>query len=152
MRIFLPSTLPALAGVLADGSVRGAPITAFAVTRELSNAQPVAGEEELEYEAMLSAADASLQLLAADPDAPRRRVVLAADVPDRIVEPAAGEAEPSAVAVAGEVPLKRIASAHVDDEATAPAIEAAIAEPGTGHEYEHELMWYATQELKYLFD
>ena len=35
---------------------------------------------------MVDAAEASLRLLAADPDAERRRVVVAADVPDRDVQ------------------------------------------------------------------
>ncbi|GAA3504037.1 hypothetical protein GCM10019016_111500 [Streptomyces prasinosporus] len=38
--------------------------------------------EELEYAALSRAALASLRLLAADPGAPRRRVVVAVDVPD----------------------------------------------------------------------
>ncbi len=38
--------------------------------------------EELEYAALNRAALASLRLLAVHPDAPRRRVVVAVDVPD----------------------------------------------------------------------
>ncbi|CAM4257947.1 hypothetical protein GCM10009799_26770 [Nocardiopsis rhodophaea] len=151
MRIYLPSTLPALATVLADGEVRGDPITAFAVTPELTEGTP-GDSEELEYEALYAAADASLRLLAADPAAPRRRVVLAADLPDKLIGPAPDATHPAEVALTGTVPLKRVASAHVDDEDAADDIARAVADPESGHDDEHELMWYATQELKYLVE
>lgn len=147
MRVFLPSSLPALADILERGGVAGPEIRAFAVVGD-PDPDGGADDEELSYEALLVAASASLRLLAADPEAPRRRVVLAADVPDRIVEPETGAAGVASVTVAGTVPLKRVAAAHIDDEAAVPDIEAAIADPDTGPE--HELMWYATQELKYV--
>ncbi|MDA8371309.1 MAG: hypothetical protein M0026_15790 [Nocardiopsaceae bacterium] len=151
MRIYLPSTLPALAAVLEDGEVRGAPFTAYAATDELRSALG-ADDEELEYEALHHAAAASLRLLAADAQAPRRRVVIAADVPGTIVQEPADDDGPAAVTVTGTVPLNRVASAHVDDAGAVDGIAAALAEPGAGHEDGHELMWYATQELKYLVD
>ncbi|MBB6170155.1 hypothetical protein HNR23_000215 [Nocardiopsis mwathae] len=152
MRIYLPSTLPALATVLADGEVRGAPITAFAVTAELSAGAGGRDGEELEYEALRAAADASLALLAEDPQAPRRRVVLAADLPDKLISPCPDTLHPAAVTVAGAVPLKRIASAHIDDTDATDDITRAVAAPDAGHDDEHELLWYATQELKYLVE
>src|ERR1700734_3601892 len=82
MRVYLASTLPGLAKILADGQVGPASLRAFAVTPALREAYASGDDEELEYVAMLAAARQSLRLLDADQDAPRRRVVLAADVPD----------------------------------------------------------------------
>ncbi|RKS05341.1 hypothetical protein DFP74_0936 [Nocardiopsis sp. Huas11] len=137
MYVFLPSTLPALAGVLDTGRADGT--TAFA-----ADPGPDGDTEEAEYDAMYAAAEASLELLAADPDAPRRRVVLAAEMPDHLVERRGG-AGPNVVRVSvGEpVPYKKLASAHVDDEAAADDIAAGEAE-------DHELLWFAVQELRHL--
>jgi len=145
MRIYLPATFTTLASALADGGVRDAPYTAYAVTPALRAAVGTDDEEELEYAAMSMAADASLRMLAADPEAPARRVVIAAELPERIVHPVAEAETPGQVRIDGVVPLKRIASAHIDDEAAAPDIKAGRTE-------EHELLWYATQELRYLLE
>ena len=93
MRVFLPSTLPALAralqtgqltspGQLSDAGQAGQEGSApgFAVTPALREAYASGDEEELEYAALTEAARASLRLLAADPAAPPRRVVLAAEL------------------------------------------------------------------------
>lgn len=144
MRIFLPCTLPALAQVLADGEVRG-PLHAYAAVPGPGGTAD--DTEELEYAALRAAAEESLRLLGADPGAPRRRVVIAADVPDHLVE--AGGGTPARVAVSGTVPLKRVASAHIDAPDAAADIAAALEEPGAGHEDGHELLWYAAQELRY---
>ncbi|WP_028648451.1 DUF6912 family protein [Nocardiopsis sp. CNT312] len=144
MYVFLPSTVPALARALEEGSVPVGP--AF-------TAAPGAGadEEEADYGAMYAAAEESLALLAADPGAPRRRVVLAANLPDRAVEPAGG-AGPGVLRVRlkGPVPYKRLASAHVDDERAADDIATAAADPASGAAEDRELMWFAVQELRYL--
>ena len=99
MRVYLPSTIPALADALAKGEISEPPLRAFAVTPALREAYASGDDEELEYVAMLAAARQSLWLLAADPDAPRRRVVLAADVADKEVSWQAHDDEPAAVAV-----------------------------------------------------
>ena len=150
MRIYLPCTLPALAEILAEGRVGGEPLTAFAVTGAL---RATGGDAEgLEYEAMLSAGDAALRLLAADPGAPRRRVVLAADMPEGAVTEDADLGGPAAVRVDGSVPYKKLASAHVDDAGAEEGIARAVADPEAGHQDDHDLMWYAVQELKYLVE
>ena len=159
MRVYLPSTLPALADVLREGAVSPAPLHGFAVTPALREAYASGDEEELEYVAMLAAARESLRLLRADPAAPRRRVVLAADAEATWT---AYDDEPAAVVIADAIPLAAVASGHVDDEeaeADVAVAAAAVAAADAGDEDAeftvdgaegHELAWYATQELKTL--
>jgi hypothetical protein len=162
MRVYLPSTMPGLAGILAKGEAGPAPQRAFAVTPALREAYASGDDEELEYVAMLAAAKESLRLLAADPGAPRRRVVLAVDVPDAQVTWQAYDDESAAVLVGDPVPVTVIASGHVDElgaMADVAAAADAIADADAGDAdasfavdsaEAHELAWYATQELQYL--
>jgi hypothetical protein len=157
MRVYLPSTLPALADIVREGAVTPAPVHGFAVTPALREAYASGDEEELEYIAMLAAARESLRMLRADPDAPRRRVVLAADAEATWI---AYDDEPAAVVIGDPVPLAALASGHIDDpdaERDVAAAVTSIAAADAGDEDAafavdsaegHELAWYATQELK----
>lgn len=158
MRVYLPTTLSSLPDLLAKGEL-APPLDAYAVTPALREGYASGDEEELEYIAMLAAARESLRLLARSPSAPRRRVVLAADVPDADVTWIAYDDDPAAVVVGAVVPLSTVASGHVDDPAAlddvaAAALASAAADAGDedaqftvdGAEG-HELGWYATQEL-----
>jgi hypothetical protein len=172
MRVFLPSTLPALAEALRVGHIgpgqgpnpaAGAgTLSGYAVTPALREAYASGDEEELEYSALTEAARASLRMLAEDPAAPPRRVVLAADIPFDQVKPDAHDHEPGRVTVGAAIGIDRLASAHVDDADAGGDVRAAVeALPAadTGDEDAkfavdgaegHELGWYATQELPYL--
>ena len=77
MRVYLPTTLTALACLLRAGVIGPAPVRGYAVTPALREWYASGDLEELEYVAMAQAARESLRLLADDPQAPRRRVVLA---------------------------------------------------------------------------
>ncbi|CND91021.1 Uncharacterised protein [Mycobacterium tuberculosis] len=165
MRVYLPSTLPLLAGFHAAREIGPAPLAAHAVTPALREWYASGDLEELEYAAMSAAARASLRLLAADPSAPRRRVVLAAEVPDTAIAHSTtdlADGDRALVELAAAIPWKKIASGHVDDPAAAPDITAAVealAAADAGDEDArftvdgaegHDLLWYATQELPHL--
>jgi len=163
MRVYLPATLPGLADLLRKTEIGPAPLRAFAVTPALREWYASGDLAELEYVAMTHAARASLRLLGSDPQAPRRRVVLAADMPDQQVgTTAAGFDEPTLVEVLAPVPLDRVVSAHIDDEVAMPDIAKAVAAlpaADTGDDDArfvvdgaegHELLWFASQELPHL--
>ena len=165
MRVYLPCTLSALAGLLASADIgppaAGQPLRGFAVTPALREWYVSGDLEELEYAAMMQAARASLRLLLEDPDAPPRRVVLAVEIPDeRIIKLAASD-EPALVEIDGTVPVHLIVSGHIDDPRATEDIRAAVAALPKSDEGDddarfavdgaegHELMWYASQELVY---
>ncbi|MGV9355189.1 DUF6912 family protein [Streptomyces misionensis] len=163
MRVYVPLTLPGLAEAHRTGELGAGPFLAYAVTPALREWYLSDDIEELEYAALGRAALASLRLLAADADAPRRRVVVAVDVadgaatvdPDRGLDPAAlGE-----VTVKVTVPLANAAAVHVDaddaeQDVTAAARALAAADDGDDDAQfvvdgadDHELLWFATQEI-----
>src|SRR3954465_3713484 len=80
VRIYVPATVPMLAALRASGQLANGPTEAHAVTPALREWYAEGDEEELEYVAFTRAAQAALQLLRHDPSAPRRRVVVSADV------------------------------------------------------------------------
>jgi hypothetical protein len=163
MRVYVPLTLSGLAEAYKTGELGAGPLVAYAVTPALREWYLSDDIEELEYAALNRAALASLRLLAADPGAVRRRVVVAVDVPDRTAsaDPDRG-LDPAAlgeVRVTGTVSLGKAAAVHVDlDDAEADVAAAAgaldAADRGDddaqfvvdGAE-DHELLWYATQEI-----
>lgn len=158
MRVYIPSTLPHLAAICAAGVIDSTPITAFAVTPTLREWYIEGDLEELEYAAMTEAARASLRLLDIDPSAPRRRVVLAVDAPDRDTRPAP-DLDRAVVRLLAPLPWTAVASAHVDAVEAVPDVTAAVdnvlaADLGDddaqfvvdGAE-DHELQWWATQEV-----
>lgn len=155
MRVYLPMTLPALAAALAAGSVES-PV-GYAVTPALREWYAEGDQEELEYVATTAAAKASLRrLVGAEDEA--RRVVLAADVPDPAARPAP-DLDRAAVRLADPVTLSQVVSALVDGPAATADVRrgaAALAAADAGDDdasfvvdsvEDHELGWYAVQEL-----
>jgi hypothetical protein len=163
VRVYLPSTLPGLRRLLAEGAVHGSPLTAFAVTPGLREWYRSDDIEELEYAATMEAALSSLRALDDDPTAPRCRVVLAADVPDSAVS-IRDDRDRGVVEVAIPVTLDRVAAAHVDDPeaestiaAAADAVLAAdLGDPDAQDRVDDAeglgLSWYASQELPILIE
>ena len=118
MRVYVPLTLSGLAEAYKTGELGAGPFVAYAVTPALREWYLSDDIEELEYAALNRAALASLRLLAVDPGAVRRRVVVAVDVPDRaaVADPDRG-LDPAAlgeVRVSGAVALAKAAAVHVD--------------------------------------
>ncbi|MET9647315.1 DUF6912 family protein [Streptomyces syringium] len=163
MRVYVPLTLPGLAEAHKAGQLGPAPLDAYAVTPALREWYVSDDIEELEYAALSRAAQASLRRIAADPDAPRRRVVVAVDVPEgaAVADPdrALDESALGEVRLAAAVPLAKAAAVHVDaDDAEADVAAAAAALGAADHGDEdarftvdgaedHELMWFGVQEL-----
>lgn len=163
MRVYIPTTLSALAGAHKAGELGPAPLDAYAVTPALREWYVSDDIEELEYAALTRAAQASLRLLALDPDAPRRRAVVAVDVPDTVAEYDPDQAlDPAAlggVRLTAAVPLAKAAAVHVDGEdalADVTAAADALAAADAGDEdarfvvdgaEDHDLLWFATQEI-----
>jgi hypothetical protein len=158
VRVYLPTTLAGLRVTLEAGEVPAG--TGYAVTPALREWYVEGDLEELEYAAAAAAARASLRLLA-DTDADRR-VVLAAEVPDDAVGPSPHSGllgDRAAVAVVVPVPLRLVDAALVDDPAAVEDVRrarAALLAADTGDDdaefvvsalEDHELGWYAAQEL-----
>jgi hypothetical protein len=164
MRVYLPSTLPALATLLRTAEIGPPPVHGYAVTPGLTEWYSSGDMEELEYIALLHAARGSLRLLHDDPAAPRRRAVLAAELPEELIVVSAGFDDPALVEIKKAVPLRRIVSGHVDEPDAIPEIAAAVAALPAADSGDddarftvdsaegHELLWYATQELRHLSD
>ncbi|MCF3962237.1 DUF6912 family protein [Streptomyces fuscigenes] len=163
MRVYVPLTLPGLAEAHKAGELGPGPLTAYAVTPGLREWYVSDDIEELEYAALSRAAAASLRLLATDPSVPRRRVVVAADVPDgdAVADPDRGLDGGSVGEVRVERPiaLAKAAAVHVDagtahDDVSAAAAALGAADQGDddaqftvdGAE-DHELLWFGVQEI-----
>jgi hypothetical protein len=169
VRVYLPTTLPDLSGrVHLDATGRPADTRAavadagsfgFAVTAGLREWYREGDLEELEYVALTHAARASLRLIASSGVVgAQRRVVLAVDVSDADVV-AAPHIDVAAVRIGAVALLESVVAVHVDDPSASADVEAAArlvdaAEAGDEDARfaldgldDHELQWYATQEL-----
>jgi hypothetical protein len=141
----------------ASGSMR-----AHMVTPLLREWYAEGDEDELEYAAFTRAAQDALRLLHADSAAPRRRVVVSADVPDRAVALLDGMLGSSLVRFTGELPYRAVAAIHIDGvdaeaDVTAAADVAERAADGDDDAQftvdgveDHELEWYDPSEVDQL--
>ncbi|MEV6695956.1 hypothetical protein AB0M68_02185 [Streptomyces sp. NPDC051453] len=163
MRVYVPLSLPRLAEAHKAGELGPGPLAAYAVTPALREWYVSDDIEELEYAALSRAAVASLRLIAGEPDAPRKRVVIALDVPDgaAVADPDRG-LDPGAlgeVRIANAVALTKAAAVHVDSADAEKDVTAAAAALGAADQgdddaqfvvdgaEDHELLWFATQEI-----
>jgi len=167
MRVYIPATLAMLAQLVADGSLRPVSGTAFAVTPALRESYAHGDDDELAEVALGEAALASLRVLggaaadSAGEKLPTRRVVLVAEVEGATVRP---DLDAAVVRLAEPIALTDVVAAYVDNAAAEPAVLAALAvidaadlgdedaELTVGDAQDHDLAWYATQELPFLLD
>lgn len=154
--------------LVADGTMHPRSGTGFAVTPALRESYAEGDDEELAEVALGEAALASLRLLAAETDQaehePRlRRAVLEVDVPDADVT-ARPDLDDAVVRLAGPVSLDQVVAAYVDNADAESAVRAALdviddadlgdedAELTVGDAQDHDLAWYAAQELPFLLE
>jgi len=161
-RVYVPATLGMLQKLVDVGELDAVGRTAFAVTAALREAYTSGDDDELAEAAMVEAARASLRLLAAEPESGSfgsRRVVVAADVDDATPRP---DLDDAVVRLGGAVPMSAVASVHVDLSEAEDAVSRAAelvdaadlgdeeAEFALGDAEDHQLAWYATQEIPFL--
>ncbi|HME15072.1 MAG TPA: hypothetical protein VKG83_06430 [Mycobacterium sp.] len=168
MQIYIPVTLAMLQQLVADGSLLPVNGTAFAVTPRLREAYAEGDDDELGDVALREAALASLRLLAGagaseQPDAklPPRRAVLLADVGEVTLRP---DLDDAVVRIGAPVAIDDVVAAYVDNAAAEADVTAAIAvideadlgdedaELTVGDAQDHDMAWYATQELPFLLE
>jgi hypothetical protein len=150
--------------LVADGSIHALSGTAFAVTPALRESYFEGDEDELAEVALREAALASLRLLGAEGSAsglPPRRAVLVAEVDGATARP---DLDDAVVRLAGPVETADVVAAYLDNAAAEPAVLDAIevidsadmgdedAEFTVGDAQDHDLAWYASQELPFLLD
>jgi hypothetical protein len=171
MQVYIPTTLAMLQRLVVDGSLWPVNGTAFAVTPTLREAYAQGDDDELADVALREAALASLRLLAAheaegaDETARPRRAVLAAEVDfgesGATFRP---DLDDAVVRLAGPVAIDRVVAAYLDNADAEPAVLNAIeaidaadlgdedADLIVGDAQDHDLAWYANQELPFLLD
>ncbi|MEE6168960.1 MULTISPECIES: DUF6912 family protein [unclassified Mycolicibacterium] len=163
MRVYIPATLAGLQQLVADRVLLVTNGTAFAVTPTLREAYAEGDDDELAEVALQEAALASLRLLAAGGDTglPPRRAVVVAEVASATPRP---DLDDAVVRLSGPVSFDDIIAAYVDNAAAEPAVLAAVeviddadlgdedAELTVGDAQDHDLAWYASQELPFLLE
>lgn len=158
VRAYVPSTLGQLAGIIGSGGIGPVPVRAHAVTEDLREGLPDGDDEEWEYVALSAAAQDSIGLL--EEEDVQRRVVIAVDVSSVVPS----DSSATAVEIHEVVPARKIAAVHVDSQdaeddvrAARQAWVASTAGDASASEVverclDHELGWFATQEIASLLE
>lgn len=138
-RIYVPLTHEQVRELAAQRRL-AAPLQGYAAGspgRVDARISPAAAQEDAEYLAFLAAASHAARL-----DSGARRVVVSADAPEsairEVTSSAVGVADPVPVVLAEDLPLRVVASLHLD--------EAADGE-GDDDDPEPDLLWYDVTEL-----
>jgi hypothetical protein len=149
--------------LVAEGSLRARNGTAFAVTPTLREAYAEGDDDELADVALRDAALASLRLLAGDgiSDLPPRRAVVVAEVEGATARP---DLDDAVVRLSEPIGYDDVIAAYLDNADAEPAVVPAIeavdaadlgvedAEFIVGDAQDHDLAWYAPQELPFLLE
>lgn len=154
VRVYVPSTVHRLRAIVAADGIGPAPFAAHAVTEAVRHALPDGGEEDWEYAVSSAASLSSVGLLGEDE--PARRIVVVVDVP---AARSADVEDPTAVEVDEAAPFRWIAAVLADTIDAEPEVAAARAAELAGSPdaarllercLDHELGWWATQEVSRL--
>jgi hypothetical protein len=147
--------------LVTDGSLWPVNGTAFAVTPTLREAYAEGDDDELADVALREAALASLRLLAIDQTVRPRRAVLSAEVDDVKFRP---DLDDAVVRLGAPVAIDQVIAAYVDNAGAEQDVTKAIevidaadlgdedADLIVGDAHDHDLAWYANQELRFLLD
>ncbi len=146
MRVYIPVTFVGLRRAASSGALPSsgwrAQLLVESAEGTTSTGGSAASVDEAEYEALRAAAGQSLDALRSEPEAPRRRAVVVANVPDEWTE-----SEPDGtVILTRRVPVERFLAVYAD----APDSSAAVVAALNGKESPIEgidLLWFARQEL-----
>ena len=152
-----------LQALVADRLVHARSGTAFAVTPTLREAYAEGDDDELAEVALRDAALASLRLLAGEETSalPPRRAVVVAEVEDVTARP---DLDDAVVRLSGPIAYDDVIAVYVDNADAEPAVLPAIeavdaadlgdddAEFIVGDAQDHDLAWYAAQELPFLLE
>jgi hypothetical protein len=163
VRVYVPATLAMLQRLVADRLMHAINGTAFAVTPTLREAYAHGDDDELAEVALRDAALASLRLLAGEGASgmPPRRAVVVAEVADANARP---DLDDAVVRLSGPIDYDDVIAAYVDNADAEPVVTPAIeavdaadlgdedAEFIVGDAQDHDLAWYAPQELPFLLD
>jgi hypothetical protein len=163
VRVYVPATLAMLQQLVGDRLLHARNGTAFAVTPTLREAYSEGDDDELAEVALREAALASLRLLAGEgmSDLPPRRAVVVADVEGATARP---DLDDAVVRLSAPISYDEVVAAYVDNAEAEPAVLPAIeaidaadlgdedAEFVVGDAQDHDLAWYAPQELPFLLE
>lgn len=167
MRVYIPTTLVALQQLVADRHLLVVNGTAFAVTPTLREAYAEGDDDELAEVALREAALASLRLLAGGPSdsrLPPRRAVVVADPGADVEVTIRPDLDDAVVRLSGPLPIDAVVAVYVDNADAESAVLAAVdvideadmgdedAELTVGDAQDHDLAWYAPQELPFLLE
>jgi hypothetical protein len=149
--------------LVADQVLHARSGTAFAVTPALRESYAEGDDDELAEVALREAALSSLRLLSGvgTSDLPPRRAVLVAEVGEATPRP---DLDDAVVRLAAPIAYTDVVAAYVDNADAEPAVVAAVeaidaadlgdedAEFVVGDAQDHDLAWYAAQELPFLLE
>ena len=137
MRVYIPVTFVGLRRAADSGALPSSGWHAHLVADD-----PEVNADDAEYSALRAAAGESLDALRSEPEAPRRRAVVVANVPDEWTEN-----EPDGtVILTRRVPVERFVAVYADDPGAAPVVVAALNGKDSSIDG-MDLLWFARQEL-----
>ncbi len=143
---------------LADVALRDAALASLRLLAD--DTHDTAGSSEPDS-AGTAASDDSARTAGPAGTLPTRRAVVEADADDVTLRP---DLDDAVVRVRGPIPLTKVIAAYVDNAGAEPAVKAAVevidaadlgnedAELTVGDAQDHDLAWYAPQELPFLLE